>query len=685
VVSSPLTQEPTSKSDLKQAQQLIEGKQFETARTLLVELRDKYPEDDELLYMLAVCYRYLLDYPNALKTLDTLKKCSPDHGRAHQETGHVYRSMKQFDFAMNAYATATTINPALTSSFRAQIEILKKTDRGHMTTQLEEHLEMLGGLPKALVAVTDLIGQKRYIHAEQVCKRFMLQSPRHIEGMRLLAIIASKLGVIDDAEFLLESALAFEPKNNRVRVEYIQVLRKRQKYVEALENARSLLSSNPNSPQFQSVYAVESLQSGHYETALEMFDSILQTVPEDPITLTSKGHALKTLGRTSEAIDSYRRAIRRYPGHGEAFYSLANLKLFTFEEDEIRLMESMRDGEAMSHMNRIYLNFALGKAYEDKNCFDEAFACYDSGNGLKRAQSKYSERELIAEFQSQVKVFDEAFASAVSRGGCDEPDPIFVVGMPRAGSTLLEQILASHSLVDGTMELPNILTFVHKLRRGERLSLVNHYPEVLTKMNNEQFKELGMRYIDETRSHRGNAPFFVDKMPNNFAHIGLILAILPNAKIIDARRHPMACCFSGFKQLFAEGQEFSYGLEQIGSYYKSYVELMAHWDRVFPKKVLKVNYEDVIDDLEVQVRRILHFCGLPFEEQCLSFYTTERAVRTPSSEQVRKPIYRGGVEQYKKFEKHLGPLKMALGEALLDESKNTHKLASSKDNCFTTI
>ena len=328
-------------------------------------------------------------------------------------------------------------------------------------------------------------------------------------------------------------------------------------------------------------------------------------------------------------------------------------------------MEDQEGSDRVGHMSKIYLNFALGKAYEDKNLFDKAFSYYERGNKNKRIQSRYVSDDLTKEFQAQKKVFTKDFVEKNSDNGFLAADPIFIVGLPRAGSTLLEQILASHSQVDGTMELPNILSLAQKLRRGERLSSKNHYPEVVTKLSSKTLREFGETYIKETRIHRGQAPFFIDKMPNNFRHIGLIRMILPNAKIIDARRHPMACCFSGFKQLFAEGQEFTYGLKEIGTYYKDYVELMDHWEHVFPGKVHRVQYEELVTNFEPMVKRLLDFCGLEFEQSCVEFYKSDRSVRTPSSEQVRQPIYKSGMDQWRGFEAHLAPLKEALGDVLL--------------------
>jgi tetratricopeptide (TPR) repeat protein len=658
---------------LHDAKQLMQAGDFSEAESLLLGMQSTLDDNKDVLYMLAVCQRYLHKYSSALEVLARLKRVSPDNSRAFQETGHVYRATNNRDAALMAYSQATQINPALERSFSAQIEILEspeyKDPSGRLKGllgQLKQQLSELQATPKLLVGVMDLISEGKFVKAEGLCKAFMQKNPQHVEGMRLLADIASRLGILGDAEFLLESAIEFAPDNTKVRIDYIQILRKQQKYKDALDQAKILLQQDSQNPQFQSVFAIESMQSGDYDTALNTFDSILKVLPEDPVTLTSRGNALKTQGRTNEAVDSYRRAIKSLPAHGEAYYSLANLKLFSFNDLEITAMESQENNPMISYISRIYLDFALGKAYEDKGLYDRSFTYYERGNVSKKVQAKgrYKSNDLTAEFHAQTEVFDEAFVKSHLQTGHGARDPIFIVGLPRAGSTLLEQILSSHSLVDGTMELPNIIALAQKLRRGERVGNTRHYPEVLRTLSADQLSQFGQTFVDETRIHRGAAPFFIDKMPNNFRHIGLINLMLPNAKIIDARRHPMGCCFSGFKQLFAEGQDFTYGLEEIGTYYKDYVDLMDHWDKVLPGKVLRVQYEDVVADLDTQVRRILDYCGLDFEEGCISFYETERSVRTPSSEQVRQPIYQSGVDQWKHFEANLEPLKKALGPVL---------------------
>ena len=525
--------------------------------------------------------------------------------------------------------------------------------------------QRLQTLPRELLAVTNHIHEGRIFRAEEIVRAFLQRNPTHVEGMRLLADIGSRLGVHEDADFLLESAIELEPDNIQLRLDYIQVLRKRQKFSAALEQAKALMARDPGNPVFQSHYAIESMQAGDYETALETFEQVLKALPDDPATLVSRGHALKTYGRTVDAIASYQSATKVSPGQGDAWYGLANLKTYRFSDDELARMDAQMASPELDHMSRIHIAFALGKAREDRKDYDAAFAAYAQGNALKHQTIRYTTEQMQAEFTSQESICTAALFEKQAGKGNPAPDPIFILGLPRAGSTLIEQILASHPDVDGTLELPNILSLAHRLRGRKQLTDREHYPRILHNLSTDELHALGQDYLDNTRIHRSGAPFFTDKMPNNFRHIGLIQLILPNAKIIDARRNPMDCCWSGFKQLFAEGQEFTYSLEDIGHYYAAYVRLMDHWDAVLPEgRILRVQHEDVLDDLEGQVRRILAYCGLPFDQRCVDFHQTERAVRTASSEQVRQPINKRGLEQWRHYEAHLEPLKAALGPAL---------------------
>ena len=612
--------------------------------------------------MSAVCHRYRGEFVEALATLARLKMLAPESGRAHQEEGHAYRDSGRPGDALGSYERACRFNPGLVVSWREQFRILRHQRRFRQAARVKAQLDYFEGLPRPLLAVIDLIGQDKLLKAEDLCRKFLQKAPRHVEAMRLLADIGIRFGVLADAEFLLESAHQFEPDNVRVHIDYIQALRKRQKFGQALEQSRRLLDTSPQNPQFQSIHAIVCMQTGDYEAALSLFDRVLEGIPGDPVTLTSKGHAYKTWGQYDNAVASYRAALASQPRHGEAWYSLANLKVYTFDDGELERMHMQLRNEGLSRADRVQLSFALGKAYEDRDDFETSFDYYRQGNRSKKSLSTYNAGKMTEELRAQQRVCTAEMLARGASAGHSARDPIFIVGLPRAGSTLLEQILSSHSRVDGTLELPNILSLSQQLRRRGRNQGGAAYPRILTALSDEELGEFGRQYIADTRIHRQNAPYFLDKMPNNFRHIGLIHLILPNAKIIDARRHPLACGFSGYKQLFAEGQEFTYDLADLGQYYRDYVELMDHWDAVLPGKVLRVQYEHVVGDLETQVRRILDHCGLEFESECLSFHRTERAVRTPSSEQVRQPIFKSGLDYWRNYESWLDPLKDALGE-----------------------
>ena len=622
-------------------------------------------EDNEALYLAAVCHRFLGAFDDARACLERVLAAEPEHGHALQELGHLCRDRGDADGALRAYAEACRVNPSLAAAFRGQLAILEARGERAAASAVAAQLERLQALPKPLVAVTDLLARGRVLKAEALCRRFLQEMPSHVEGMRLLAEIGVRLGALEEAEFLLESAAAFEPANLPARIDYVRVLGRRQKFTRAREEAARLLEAHPDNVQLRSLHAVECLQAGAYEEALAGFARVLEQLPGDPVTLTSRGHALKTCGDYEEAVAAYRSALASRERHGEAWYSLANLKTYRFDDGELAAMERVLTTPGLSAADRVYLSFALGKAEEDRKDYEASFRHYAEGNRLKRAASRYDADAMSRELAAQWEHCDRALFEAREGAGCPAPDPIFIVGMPRAGSTLLEQILSSHSQVDGTQELPNILALSQQLRRREVDGETPGYPAVLKALDAEALEALGERFLEETRIHRQGAPRFIDKMPNNFRHIGLIHLILPNARIIDARREPMACCFSNFKQLFAEGQEFSYDLGDTGRYYREYVALMDHWDAVLPGKVLRVQHEDVLDDLEGQVRRLLDFLELPFEPGCLRYWETERAVRTPSSEQVRQPIFRSAREQWHNYAPWLQPLRDALGERLV--------------------
>ncbi|NNJ64567.1 MAG: tetratricopeptide repeat protein, partial [Xanthomonadales bacterium] len=556
------------------------------------------------------------------------------------------------------------LNHALLASWRELAELHRRLHNLPASELAEAEYNRLSKLPAELVSVTSLIHDGKLYRAEQLCRAFLRKNPHHIEAMRLLAMLGVRLFVYDDAEFLLESCVEFAPDYWLARYDYVNVLHKRQKFEKALEQARILLDSYPDNHAFQLAFANENVAVGKFDTALELYDTVIARHPQFAQPYLSRGHALKTVGRLEDAIDSYRSAYRVKPDFGDAFWSLANLKTYRFTDGEISRMRQQVEASETSNVNRFHMCFALGAAYEAREDYARSFAFYEQGNLLKKKDVRYDPDVQDRALQRQVEFCTpELFESKAGEGGSHD-DPIFIVGLPRAGSTLLEQILASHSQIDGTMELPNIIALAHRLNGRRFVSEEARYPRILTELPADKLQAFADAFIEDTRFHRKGAPYFIDKMPNNFQHVGLIHLILPNAKVIDARRHPMACCFSGFKQLFADGQEFTYGQAEIARYYKGYAALMEHWDRVLRGKVLRVHYEHLVADLEGQVRRILDFLGLPFEEGCLHYYRTDRSIRTPSSEQVRQPIYQSGLEHWRNYEPWLDVLKRELADEI---------------------
>ena len=658
---------PTLSVDLSEATQAVKENRFEEALTLFEIILKEHPENIDALYLASVSSRYLKKFEDSKKYIEQLLFNAPDMGRAYQELGHINRDMGNEEKAAINYRQACELNPALLSSWNLLHQYFIKNKNQPAADHAKKQIEKLQSLPPALLYIDQILNEGRLGLAERQCRAFLKKNPTHTYAMSLLSEIANRLGYFDDAEFLLEKAVEFKPNDGDLRMQYAAILRKKQKFAQTMEQVNILCDQYPDNPIYQAQKASEIMQNGDHKQAIKMFDDILGKNPYNFSTHTSKGHAQKTLGKTDQAISSYQNAYRIKPDHGEAFFSLANLKTYSFTSDELSSMRDQVKRVDLSLRDKTYFHFALAQGCEVIGEFDEAFFHLEQGNKIKNDQSKYSIERMDAELQAQVDVCDDAFFKNLGSGGHKTKDPIFILGLPRAGSTLIEQILASHSMIDGTLELPNILSIAQSLRGDDIYGKLGNYPKSMSSLTQKQREDFGKRFIDDTRMHRKDAPMFTDKMPNNFRHIGLIHLIMPNAKIIDARRYPLDCCFSMFKQLFAQGQEFSYGLAEAGSYYKSYVKLMDHWDQVLPNKILRVNNEDVIEDLEGQVKRMLDFLELPFEEECISFYETDRSVRTASSEQVRQPINKKGMGRWKPYAKNLKPLLESIGEDLLHQ------------------
>ena len=661
------TSDNTAQKHLAIAQQALAKGDLDRAESAVASVLERYPDDPNANYTNAVVYRMKKKPTAAIKILDDLTVKSPDFARAYQERGINQLMISLPQEAGISFERAVALDPSLLESWKLLVPLYSKWGSSRVA-EAREQVELLQGLPKELVTVISYLSANRLAEAERLCRYFLRENKTHIEGMRLLAEIATRNNVLDDAEFLLETVIELAPEHVDARVQFTQVLHKRQRFHKAFEQAKRLLSDFPESRErVQRAYASACFGAGHNDEAISHYLEMIEREPEDHDLRVALGNIYNTIGRNDEAVLSFNKAAELKQNYGDAYWSLANTKSYEFDDQQLARMLAAEKGNTDSTLDRIQLNFAIGKGYEDRRDYDKSFSHYEKGNSLKAETVDYNSEQLQRRVDSQIEICSTDFFREREDLGNNADDPIFVVGLPRAGSTLLEQILASHSLVDGTMELHNILDLAKRLRgRDKTTEGVPRYPKVLEELEKSYFKKFGTQFIEDTRIYRGDAPFFIDKMPNNFFHIGLIKLILPNSKIIDARRHPMACCFSGYKQLFGEGQEFSYGLKSMGNYYRQYVKLMDHWDQVLPGFVLRVQYEEVVENLESEVKRILNFCGLAFEDACLNFHQTKRSVRTPSAEQVRQPIYKSGLEQWTNYKEYLQPLIDSLGTEVME-------------------
>jgi len=652
--------------EVRHARELLKSHDYAGALRAAEALVVKVPENRDVLYLIAVSLRFLGKIPEALAALERLEQLHPRFSRLYQERGHCYVAQRDAPQAIDAFLKGVNINPALPASWGLLEGLYRMTGQPENARSAAAHIATLKDLPPEILTATGLFSDGDWLPAENMVRAYLLKHGNHVEGMRLLARIGMERNVLDDAEILLEAVLTLAPDYHAARYDYARVLLERHKYLRTREELEKLLKLEPKNRTYLTLYSTAIVGLGEHEKAIELYRELLADAPQAADLNLSIAHSLKTLGRRQEAIEAYRAAAAARPNFGDAYWSLANLKTYRFGEGEIARMRAEESSPGTALVDRYHLCFALGKALEDQGKFEESFRYYERGNAFKRSESRYRPEIIEQNTRLQIEICRAELFSRHEGAGAQNQDPIFIVGLPRAGSTLLEQVLASHSRVEGTQELADIPRMVLDLQGRDPDLEHPRYPGALMGLSSEQLLRLGEKYLADTRVFRTDKPYFIDKMPNNFRHIGLIHLILPNAKIIDARREPMACCFSNLKQLFASGQEFTYSITDIARYYRTYLELMRHWEMVLPGKVLRVQHEEVVDDLEGNVRRILDFCGLDFEPGCVEFHKTERSVRTASSEQVRQPIFRDGLDQWKNYEPWLEPLKDALGDALLN-------------------
>jgi tetratricopeptide (TPR) repeat protein len=505
-----------------------------------------------------------------------------------------------------------------------------------------------------LIEAAVALNENRLDVAERLLKPHLKEDPFDVRAMRMLAELAVRIGRMRDAENLLRRAVELAPEWTAARANLALILGRMGRPAEALELLEDVFALEPDDAGHWNLKAATLGRLGEFDEAIELYRAVLDRSPNQPRVWLSYGHMLKTVGRQADGVAAYRRAIELKPSLGEAWWSLANLKTLRFDEADVEAMRTALGTPGLTDEDRLHLNFALGKAVHDAGPADEAFSYYSEGNALRLKLRPFNGDAITKLVDRSIEAFTKEMLA--QPGGCDAPDPIFIVGMPRAGSTLIEQILSSHSMVEGTSELPDLPAIARKS---------GSYVKDAREMSGEDRRSAGEEYLKRASvQRRTDRPFFIDKLPNNWMFVPFIHLVLPNAKIIDARRHPLGCCFSNFRQHFARGQDFAYDLQDLGYYYADYVRLMAHVDDMLPGRVHRVIYEWMVDDTEAEIGALLDYCGLPFEPACLSFYETDRAVRTASSEQVRKPIYRNATEEWQRYDQFLEPLKKALGPVL---------------------
>lgn len=629
------------------------------------EILKIFPKNAEAHALLGAARRRLGDPGGAVEALERALRLSPFAAEAILEKGIAEAALGESRRAINSVAHALALDARFVNAWRMLAdELLRAGDSEAAGRAYANHVTASAKDPELLEAAKALNEGKLGI-AERQLKSYLMRAPTDVAAIRMLAELAARIGRYPDAENLLQRCIELAPDFRAARHNLAIVELRQGKAAEAVAETESLLKADPKDPGYRTLYCAGLVRLGDYDKAIRHYDSLLRDHPHQPKSWMSYGHALKTVGRQADAIDAYRKSIRMLPSLGEAWWSLANLKTLRFSTEDIAAMRQQLKRDDLNEEDRLHLHFALGKALEDEGGFEESFRHYETANTLRQSQIGYDE-EVMAERVSAARAFFTAEMISKRAGeGCPAKDPIFILGMPRAGSTLVEQILSSHSMIEGTMELPDVVAMARRLGGKSKEGETSRYPAILADVSASDLRALGEEFLERTRVQRkSDKPYFIDKMPNNFLHVGFIRLILPNAKIIDARRHPMACCFSNFKQHFAKGQGFSYGQERIARYYCDYVMLMKHYDAVAPGAVYRVIHERLVENFESEVRALLDFIGVPFEEACLKFYETDRPVRTASSEQVRKPLFTEGLDYWRNYEPWLEPMKNALGKVL---------------------
>jgi tetratricopeptide (TPR) repeat protein len=621
-------------------------------------LLDRYPEDANFLCLSARALEKLERFDEAKARIDEALSIYPEFARAHEVSGDLLLAQGYPTAAAEAFQQSLTLDPEqqrVRMKLGPVFMVLGRVEeaRALKTEVIDSSLDN-----KDIAKAAELEEEEKFAEAEKLYREILIRHPDNVSAMRLWAQLGVKQEQYAGAEVLLQQAVEIAPGFKRAWADLCSVQFERQKFDETIESAKRLIKLRPHSPDGHIWLAAALASAGHHQDALQSYDKALDISPDHAGALCGKGQACRTMGDQEGSVAAFRRCLTANPLHVEAYWSLANLKTFRFESQEVDDMLALVGDERIPHEGQVQLNNALGLEFEGRKEYDQAFEFIDRGNVLRREQEFYDRVENLERTTLSIEAFTQQFLNDNTGHGDPDHAPIFIVGLPRCGSTLLEQVLSSHSKVDGTHELHDLSQLIRSRRRLTMPPA--RYPTSIANIDVEGFKRLGSEYIERTRRHRGDRPFFTDKNPNNFVHVGLLHLILPNAKIINARRHPLDSCFGSYKQLFAQGQPFTYDLVELGEYYLQYQRLMDHWHEVLPGKVLDVQYEEVVADLEGQIRRILEYCELDWEDSCLRFYETSRSVKSASSEQVRRPIYKSAVNTWRRYESHLGALIEAL-------------------------
>ena len=638
----------------QQAQTHLQNGEAESAEAVCAGLLDQQPQDANFLVLSARALVKLERFDAANARIEQALSIFPEFARAYEVRGDLLLAQGQPSGAVESFQKSLKLDNKRQRVRMKLGQVFMLLGRVEEARALKAEFIKFSQDNEVIARAAELEKEEKFEEAENLYREILIRHPDNVAAMRLWARLGSKQKQYASAEVLLRQAVKVAPGFKRAWADLCQVQFEQDKFDDSIESAKRLIKLGSRAPEGHIWLAAASASAGHHQDALESFAEALEISPDHAGALCGKGQACRTMGDQDGSIAAFRRCLNAHPLHVEAYWSLANLKTFRFEDQEVDDMQALLDDERIAPEGQAQLNNALGMEFEGRKEYDRAFEYIDRCNHLRRDQEFYDRVENLERTNLSIEAFTQQFLEDNTGQGDPEPAPIFIVGLPRSGSTLLEQILSSHSRVDGTHELHDLSKLIRSRRKLTMPPA--RYPTSIASMNAEGFKRLGSDYIERTRRHRGDRPFFTDKNPNNFVHVGLLHLILPNARIINARRHPLDSCFGSYKQLFAQGQPFTYDLVELGEYYLQYQRLMDHWHEVLPGKVLDVQYEEVVADLEGQVGRILEYCELDWEETCLRFHETSRSVKSASSEQVRRPIYRSAVNTWRHYESHLGAL-----------------------------